>query len=44
MKDSKIFKLVDFIGDIEKADEMINLHNQDGVTDCMLSQYQAKKY
>lgn len=43
MKDSKIFKLVDLIGDIKKVDEMITLHKQDGVTDCMLSQYQAKK-
>jgi hypothetical protein len=43
MKDSKIFKLVDLIGDIKKVDEMINLHKQDGDADFMLSQYEAKK-
>ena len=43
MTDSKIFKLIDLIGDIKKVDEMITLHKNEDVGNFMLSQYQAKK-
>ncbi len=43
MTDSKIFKLIDLIGDIKKLDEMITLHKKGGSENLMLSQYQAKK-
>ena len=43
MKKTEIYKLLDLIEELKKVNGLISLHRQNGASEFMISQYEAKK-